>query len=309
MVGGVVLLLVATAAAAAAAGAGTGVAHAEDARYAIWHDRGSPTVHVIDDRGPDFTLTTPPDCEIAGLGGGRLLFDCDPPGDQREWIAHGIVVDLATRQATPLPDYYADRGGASAPDARFVGIGRHWAAISVSSYHVQYLAYMRTDGSRTLSVPDPGTPRRAARVVPDLDQPGLWKHLCGGLSVPLDPAFEPLDEYSDPLLPFSYQRPFLMTQRRAAGTSGDLLLQRCGRTRPLVLSRCDEGCTGWGLEGGRAIWFDLAHRVHLYALRTRAVTVWRLGGEEAVLGFTARLAVLRTADGRVLTRRLPGAGA
>jgi hypothetical protein len=280
--------------------------YGDGVRYAAWQARPD-VVHVIDDRGPDFAVPTPPGCTTAGLGGGRLLFDCRPAGDEDRRVAHGVVVDLARRRAAPLSAFFGNRPGSAGLDARFVAVGRQWTAISLSSYHVQYLAYMRLDGSRALTVPDRPR-RRPARVVPDLDEPGLWQHLCGGLRVPLDPAYDPIDELSDPLLPFSYQRPFLLIQRRAAGTTGHLLLRRCGRLGPVVLSRCDEGCTGWSLVGGRAIWFDLARRLHLYGLRSRSEVVWRLRGGASVIAVTGRLAVLATRSGRVLTRRLPGAG-
>jgi hypothetical protein len=301
-----VALVVALASAGSASGAQPQQVYGDGARFAAWEDPAG-IVHVIDDRGPRFTLPVPatqPECALAGVGAGRALFDCGGIGGS----ASGVMVDLRSRRATSMPAFRAPSGGDASAD--WIAIGRSWGMVGVQGYHYAYTAYVRLDGTAR-HLDDGAYAPRPLRVVADLDAPGLWVHLCGGLVVPPNRGFDPDDPYSGGNVAFAYRRPLLAFARSTSpyGADVDVLLQRCGSARRTVIGKLFSGRGDAPLFGGHAVaWLDRPDVQLRSTSPTAAHTVtWHQPGAGAAsLALTGRRAVAGTTNGRVLTRRLPG---
>lgn len=236
-------------------------------RWAAWSPvRGKLTLFDTA-RGRAWTQPLPPRCELVGVGGGRLLLLCPPPGYQYDNLDRPVLVDLRTGAWWEPPGVDAAVTGESLRgfDVGWTGIGRRWLRYSVYAYHFIGTRYLDTATGRIAS--DPASTVRQ----PSLDAPGLIVRLCSPLRRPRNPD-NVISLARDPLLTVDYERPWAVLPITSPTTGATVLwLAHCGRTakRALCSGVCDAD-----LSGGVVTW-TTRRELSALVLATGRVLRWR----------------------------------
>jgi hypothetical protein len=177
----------------------------------------------------------PPGCAPAGVGGGAVAFACPPP--EMFSAVGGAIVDLRTgavKRLAPLPLSTFGDGTATV-----AGVGRHWVRLRVVGYHyaVEQFVSRATGRPARLSPPD--------RPVGDPDARSVWQRLCAPLrqrswdnpesgltdSTPYVFRFPVGATISEP----DPRRPHVDADNDPSRT---IIVERCGRARPLLQRDC-----------------------------------------------------------------------
>ena len=248
-----VLLGAAAPAAAAPVRLGTSVTHPvvdSSAGRVVWQPDAT-SIRALDlgsgTRARAFAL--PPSCEPAdraALRGDRLALAC-AGGPQ--------LLDLGTGAAAPVPG--AAAAGVGGPDSGVSTVGTVWAEGWTGGGSV----FFTLDGSAV----DRGD--GAANQLPDLDSARLWRPLCAPLR--RTPAAD--DEDPRGFLPYAYSPPLGLDHRLF--DYRPLHVDRCGRKRPLRLSRCRRACKAVHLGAGSVAWRSRG-RIRLYRGASRRRASW-----------------------------------
>ena len=263
--------------AASAAATSSGDVVSDGERWAAWPTSPAEVV-AYDDRTQRRRRISVPECPLAAVGSGRLLVSC--PGGP---VPRPVVIDIRTGVRTELTGvesiwHFHD-------PAQWVGVGRRGILGTVSGSHYRVESGYDAAAGVLRTLDD----RRRAT---DLDEPDLSRPLCAPLRrtvMPEDPADQ---EARDPYVPMLYARPWGAesvpdTRPFMSGVTEDARVRvwRCGRSRPVVLSRrC--GCTaqlGAGLVTWRhRDWPVDPRRVHAVDLASGRRRSWRVGEEQSV---------------------------
>ena len=257
------LLLLATPAAAAPRRLGTSLTpplvDAAPGRVVWQPDSSSIRVLDLGAGEPARQLGMPAGCrsgDAGALRGDRLVLSC-PYGAR--------LLDLAGGSAAPVPG--AEAAGIGGPDSGVLSVGRVWAEGFTNAGPVFFtldgLNVEKSDG--------------AATQLPDLDDAQLWRPLCPPLRRAPDRYYEDGRGY----LPYAYSPPLGLSHR--AFPYRALRVGRCGRERPLRISRCKRPCVAAQLGAGSVAWRERG-RIRLYrgASRRRASWPARRFGRDAV---------------------------
>ena len=221
----------------------------------VWQpDAGSIRLRELGARRPGRALGVQTGCGPAahGLRGDRLLLTC-PEGNR--------LLELRTGVAGPVPGWEVARAGAW--DATVLAVGQVWGeGVLLAPQCCDASVFFRLDGA--------GTDRSegASNELPDLDAPQLWRPMCA----PLERTRDDNDEDDRSFLPYAYSPPLGLDQR--AFDYRPLRVDRCGRKRPLVLSRCRQACTAVQLGAGSVAWRERG-RIRLYRGASRRRAHWR----------------------------------
>jgi hypothetical protein len=253
-------------------------------RYAAWSEAG--IVHVIDDLGSSQTFTAPPGCDLAAIGGGRVLFDCPRPAP---YYVRGIWRDLRTGQEGALPNWNISAAltPADSPYLHYSAIGRRWAQLSASWYHAAITAYVPVRQGRVRVAPYSPPPRQ----VPDLDDARLEQQVCRPVRLRIG---------DDPGLGTTWSA----TQRAGLVVLEDpeltVRVWHCGSREPLLTCTT---CAGWTLGRPGFAW---ASGGVASVVRARGRVTARWSSPVVSVALTGRNLVARLRDGRVVSRRLTG---
>jgi hypothetical protein len=250
------LLLLAAPAAAGPTRLGTSITRPvvdAAAERVVWQpDAGSIRVLDLGAGQPARPLALPPACQPARLAGDRLLLDC----------ADGsMLLDVAGGAAGPVPGWDAARAGAAR--ASVLAVGRVWGeGVLLADPCCDAIVHFELASGRV------DTGAGAANELPDLDSAALWRPMCAPLT--RTPASEPVEQQS--YLPYAYSPPLGLGYR--AYDLRPLRVDRCGRERPLRLSRCRDACVAVRLGAGAVAWREHG-RIRLYRGAGGARAEWR----------------------------------
>jgi hypothetical protein len=244
----------------------------------VWQpDAGSIRVFELGAAAPARLIGLPAGCQPAGPGAlrdDRLVLACDETRPTSSGSTGGPrLLDVATGVSGPVPG--AAAAGIGGPDSGVTSVGRRWG----EGWSAGATVFFALDGSAV----ERGA--GAANELPDLDAPQLWRRMCGALSRRRD------EEGFRRYLPYEYSPPLGLSYRRFDYRA--LRVDRCGRERPLRLSRCKRACTAVTLGAGSVAWRERG-RIRLYrgASRRRASWPARRFGARAYAVPTRRHVVL-----------------
>lgn len=198
------------------------------------------------------------------LGGGVMLWSCpSAPFYQKTYL---------TSTATgPVP-----MKGSLGGDHNFVSeVGLHWLQGEASGYHWSTEVFVNLE---TGEVTGDRPSAASARQVLDLDDPNLRRPLCSPMTrrrdrVTLEDIYDAGPTYTT----FRYEPPLGVTL--GGSYSNRLLLLRCGKRKPHVLSRCTndyEGCLMPQLSPNVITWSTWGKRAryHAYLLACGRRIAW-----------------------------------
>jgi hypothetical protein len=194
-----------------------------DTRYAAY-PIDSDTVRVVDAlTGGRLDIDHPASCQLAALGGGQVLWNCDKP------LATARLVDIETglvRQ--PQFDPATDTARS------FDRIGTRWIAGTATGdgyTNNDFYVNWRTGERRRSSA-------LGARSYASLGSASLARPLCSPLRRPRSGSFDPdhPELFGDPFDDYEYQRPLGM-RTFFDGERFSLLLDRCGRRTTQTVTR------------------------------------------------------------------------
>ena len=220
----------------------------------VWQpDAGSIRLLDVGAGSPARPIGLPAGCQPSprGLRGDRLLLDC---------TTGNMLLDLRGGAGGPVPGWEAARAGGW--QSWVVAIGRVWgegallARICCDATVYFELAGTRIDRSEG-----------AADELPDLDSPQLWRRMCSPLTRTRATAIEEQHTF----LPYSYSPPLGLDYR--AFPYRPLRVDRCGRERPLRLSRCPSACVAVHVGAGSVAWREPG-RIRLYRGASRRSREW-----------------------------------
>jgi hypothetical protein len=244
---------------------------------------GSARVVTAGSAGPGRVVPVPDGCFASGISAEQVLINCYLGG-----VATGSLYDLRTgaRRALPAPPLPSD------PLGGYGAIGRRWAEVQESDGHTAWFLYLNlATGHWRRVFPD-------ARSVIDLDSTWLVRPLCAPLRrLPLN---RPLAFMAGAI---AYRPPF------GAGLTNQsprrLVLWRCHRARPVLLSHCPVRCLTPHLARGVVAWYDerLGPRIRARRLSRGPTYSWSIPGAGDPAVTPGRVWV--AAGGRLLTARLP----
>ncbi len=217
----------------------------------VWQpDAGSIRVLDLGAGTPARPLGLPAGCrpgDPGALRGDRLVLAC-PEGSR--------LLGLTDGAARPVPG--AQAAGIGGPDSGVISAGRVWAEGWARGATVFFAldgsAVERGDG--------------AAGQLPDLDSAQLWQPMCA----PLTRTLAEDDEDERRFLPYAYSPPLGLDLR--AFDYRPLRVDRCGRERPLLLSRCERACIAVHLGAGSVAWRERGS-IRLYRAASRRTRRWR----------------------------------
>src|SRR3954447_7974886 len=268
-------------------------------RYAVVQDARGVT-HVRDTRaGASFTTDPAGQWSLIGTGGGQVAWSCLAC---RETANHGyrldsLVLTIGNRQITRprAIDFASPSGGGD-----FALVGRHW------------LYGQRTVGSggwqefwfnwRTGLVRG----EHGARSAMDLDNARLGPRLCAPLRREPLGRPPPFPGWRQRFVDYSYEPPFGLWR----ASDGDLMLDRCGRAKPVRIGRVRttfDPPSDEQLGGGLVTWFHHG-AAHLRALQSGRRRTWAVPSRGTIVQHTRRrIFVSWWRDGayRVATAKVP----
>ncbi|MEA2403466.1 MAG: hypothetical protein QOE08_113 [Thermoleophilaceae bacterium] len=203
---------------------GTGIGPVvTDQRYAAY-PIDSDTVRVIDPlTGGRLDVDQPPDCDLAALGGGQVMWNCSKP------LATVRLLDIETGIVRePRIDPATDTS------RTFERIGSRWIAGSATgdgytnnSFYVNW----HTGERRATSAV-------GASSYPDLSRAALALRLCSPLRRPRSGNYDPdtPNLFGDPFDPYQYERPYGL-RSFFDGNTFRLEVDSCGKRVPLAIAR------------------------------------------------------------------------
>ena len=162
------------------------------------------------------------------------------------------------------------------------GVGRNWLSGGGVSSHGGNDTFLNWHSGRVANdAPSCYEPRNTARAAVDLNRAEPWRPLCSPLR--RRSAFDPKTGEGDGVWrSYQYRPPFGLT----TSVGGRLVLDRCGRRKTTVLSRCRGGCGFAQLGGGVVTWRD-RRRAYFYRARTRCRRSWKLPAPASYLAAVA----------------------
>jgi hypothetical protein len=260
----VLLLVLAAPAQAAPTRLGTSISHPvvdSTAGRVVWQPgAGSIRTYDLGSGAPARALGVPAGCEPAGRGalrGDRLVLACAGTDPTSSGSTGGPrLLDLATGASGPVPG--AGAAGIGGPDSGVASAGRVWA----EGWTRDSTVYFTLDGSAV----ERGD--GAANELPNLDAPELWEPMCA----PFRRSRGDLEEDERRWLPYDYSPPLGLGYRRYDYRA--LRVDRCGRERPLRLSRCKRACAAVHLGAGSVAWRERG-RIRLYRGESGRRAHWR----------------------------------
>lgn len=178
---------------------------------------------------------------VIAVGGDQLLWQCR---DERV-----RMLDLATGAIHEPPGRGV--GSEDATDREWNAIGRSWIAGREWGYHWTHAAYWNWRTGAVVA--GPGSPRQVA----DLDLAQLSRRLCASLRRDPNPERSGVD-----VLPrfagYQYDRPYGLSAvgppGMTPGYAARVEVDRCGRARPQIVSRCPLDCWQLRLSAGVLTW-------------------------------------------------------
>jgi hypothetical protein len=227
-------------------------------------------------------VRSPPGCSPAGVGGGAAAFACAmTPGMAG---GAGVVVDLVSGRQERLPERSLPTFGYN--HAMVAGVGRRWVRVEVRGYRNAYDAFIERSTARVVI----GGQQRDTAF--DLDAHTPWRLMCRPLRARTGIDAAGAD---GAILPYVYRRPI-----GATVVWPTIVVERCGRARPLIARRCAGYCSPPAVAAGVVAWRE-GGRVRAFLPRSRRLVSWPVATGRFAL--TAhRVWVVK--DGRLRTARV-----
>jgi hypothetical protein len=170
--------------------------------------------------------------------------------------------------------------------ATVAGVGRRWVRLEIHGHRSTYDAFVER-GTRRLV-----TDGQSLSTALDLDTRAPWRRLCH----PLRRRTGYDAGVGDVIPPYAYRRPFGATVAWPT-----VIVERCGRARPLLAHRCTPWCAPPAIAAGMVAWWE-GRRLRAFLPRSRRLLSWPLTGGRFAL--TAHR-VWVVDDGRLLSARVP----
>jgi hypothetical protein len=287
---------------------GRGQIQTDGERYAVLQEEGLNPRIIDDATGQTYELTPPAGgCRVHGVSLGYALWTCNvgfgelaPP-----------LTNIQTGAALPVPGWdtfmrwwrLSNHTDALAGLKSFPTIsrfGRHWIETSWACYHcAPAYQYLNWHSGALVA----GLPESRVRLA-DLNDRDLEVPLCAPLRRRVDPeAFA-----SSYVLPYDYQPPWGLPSIDPQDEGSRLVLDRCGRRRPITVSRCPgRRCSSAQLGAGYLTWAE-GRNANAFILSSRKRL--RLPAVPGAAGGTVsvqhtRRTIYVSGDGSVYARRSP----